>query len=158
MIKRVIGNLLTANNCIVAHQCNCQGAYNAGVAKAIRNRYSNAYSAYMKACNHYAPSDLIGHVQFVKCESDYFTAGSSPNQVIVANMFSQLNYGRIGVHTDYVAFRKCCESIVKVAKQRNLTVAMPCYIGCGLAGGDWNTVYSILVDCFTDVDLTLYEL
>ena len=36
MIKIIDGNLLDAKTDIIAHQVNCQGAFNSGVAKAIR--------------------------------------------------------------------------------------------------------------------------
>ena len=40
-------------------------------------------------------------------------------------------------------------TIEKFAKENNLTVAFPGYIGCGIAGGDWTTVLDILDDVFS---------
>ena len=37
MIKIIDGDLLTSNTDIIAHQVNCKGAFNSGVAKAIRD-------------------------------------------------------------------------------------------------------------------------
>ena len=46
MIKIIDGDLLTSNTDIIAHQVNCKGAFNSGVAKAIRDYDVQVYKDY----------------------------------------------------------------------------------------------------------------
>jgi hypothetical protein len=41
---------------------------------------------------------------------------------------------------------------------KELNVAMPYKIGSDRGGADWDKIMDILLDVFTDVDLTLYKL
>ena len=43
------GNLLDSSADIIAHQTNCSGSMNSGVAKAIKEKYPRVYEQYMKA-------------------------------------------------------------------------------------------------------------
>ena len=40
------GNLLDAQTAVIAHQVNCQGVMGSGVAKQIRDKWTNVYTAY----------------------------------------------------------------------------------------------------------------
>ena len=78
-------------------------------------------------------------------------------------MYAQDMYGYDGKqYTNYEAFRQCCKDIVKVCKGASemevLTVAMPYKIGSDRGGADWDKIMDILLEEFTDVDLTLYKL
>ena len=53
-----------------------------------------------------------------------------------------------------IAFKE----IKEYAKSFNLTICMPYGIGCGIANGDWNEVYKIIEEVFSDYDVTLYKL
>ena len=81
-----------------------------------------------------------------------------------ANMYSQDMYGYDGKqYTDYDAFRTCCKSIVKECRLtkcmgQKLSVAMPYKIASDRGGADWDKIMDILLEEFTDVDLTLYKL
>lgn len=87
----------------------------------------------MYLCGDKSPSELLGHAQFV-----YGT------DKIVFNMFAQDRYGYDGhCYTDYSAFARCLYEIAKNVAAGE-TIAMPYNIGCGLAGGDWNTVYGLI--------------
>ena len=41
---------------------------------------------------------------------------------------------------------------------QKLSVAMPYKIACDRGGADWDKIMDILLEVFTDVDLTLYKL
>ncbi len=45
-----IGDLLKADQIVIAHGCNCQGAMGAGIAKAIKERYPKLYLHYRNMC------------------------------------------------------------------------------------------------------------
>ena len=48
MVTVVKGNLLNASEKIIAHQVNCQKKMNSGVAKAIREKWSDVFEKYQK--------------------------------------------------------------------------------------------------------------
>ncbi len=70
------------------------------------------------------------------------------------NMFTQ----KENFDTDYEAMKTALEEIKQYAKDFKLSICMPCYIGCGIANGDWSTVYKIIEEVFSDYDVTLYRL
>lgn len=149
MIEVIHANILTAKEDIIVQQVNCRGVMGAGLALAIRKKYPEVYDKYMIACNTVNPEDLLGKVQKVI---------TYDNKIII-NMFSQLNYGRGSVQTDYEAMRKCLYKIYLYAKLNKLTVAIPYNIGCGLAGGTWAKVLNIIDKTFKDKSIIkLYKI
>ena len=145
MVTVVKGNLLNASEKIIAHQVNCQKKMNSGVAKAIREKWPIVFEKYQKA------ESQLGFVDFILIDNNYH---------YVANMYAQDNYGYDGKqYTNYDAFRQCCKKIVETC--RNLskyTVAMPYKIASDRGGADWDKIMDILLEEFTDIDLTLYKL
>jgi len=145
-VKIVKGNLLQAPVDVIGHQVNCKGVMGAGIAKQLRNMYSGLfkhYKDYLASTPH-----PLGTV------SMYYEQGKP----IVANIYGQDSYGRYGIHTDYRALESALGELANVAYAHDMTVALPYGIGCGLAGGDWNTVYKIIESIFTEVDCYLYKL
>lgn len=148
MIKIVEGNLLDASEDIIGHQVNCQGAMGSGVAKLLRDKYSNLFPSYKQFCNNYDPHDLLGKCHIVKTGDKY-----------TANLFGQLNYGRRKLrYTDYEALKESLTTLKNAAQKRGLSVALPFNIGCGLANGDWDVVKGIIEEAFGDYEVTLYKL
>lgn len=43
MIKVINGDLFTSDARIIAHQVNCQGKMDSGVAQQVKNKYPNVY-------------------------------------------------------------------------------------------------------------------
>ena len=147
MVTVVKGNLLDATEKVIAHQVNCQRKMNSGVAKAIREKYPIVFERYEET------KPKLGLVDFI-CENEK-TGGH-----FIANMYAQDRYGYDGKqYTDYEAFRECCQTIVKLCRIiKSNTVAMPYKIGSDRGGADWDKIMDILLEEFTDVDLTLYKL
>lgn len=147
MIRVVKGNLLDATEAIIAHQVNCQKKMNSGVAKAIREKYPVVFEQYLQT------EPLLGAVDYISVDGRY-----------VANMYAQDMYGYDGQqYTDYEAFRQCCKSIVNECRlskhmKKEFNVAMPYKIASDRGGADWDKIMDILLEEFTDVDLTLYKL
>ena len=76
-------------------------------------------------------------------------------------MYAQDNYGYDGKqYTNYDAFRQCCKTIVETCRNMPIkyTVAMPYKIASDRGGADWDKIMDILLEEFTDIDLTLYKL
>lgn len=150
MMREIKGNLLTCGADIICQQVNCQGVMGAGLARQIAPYLSaRQMDAYKEQCNIYNSRDLLGRVI-------YFQTSIG----IIANCLAQDHYGRSGLYTDYYALRKCLEDVYNFAWSRkqedwyqygidhDITVGIPKYIGCGLAGGDWNIVDEIIHDIF----------
>ena len=145
MVTVVKGNLLDATEHVIAHQVNCQRKMNSGVAKAIKEKYPEVFEIYQNTIPQLGLVDMIYVVK--------------PDIHFIYNMYSQDKYGYDGKqYTDYNAFRECCKTIVKKCKKLKLSVAMPYKIGSDRGGADWDKIMDILLEEFTDVDLTLYKL
>ena len=75
----------------------------------------------------------------------------------IVSIFGQVRYGRGRCFTDYQALRKAFQAIRCMATPlpaRPLTrVRIPYRLGCGLAGGDWNIVKSIIQEELLDYDV-----
>lgn len=148
MARIVKGNLLNAIEDIIGHQVNCQGVMGSGVAKGIKDKWRAAYNGYCNYCHDKNPYELLGDSLIIDVGSKY-----------VAHLFGQLNYGRVKErYTDYDALRNALHSLKEVAKRSDLSIALPYGIGCGLANGEWSTVYQIIDDVFSDYEVALYKL
>lgn len=138
------GSILDADCDVIVHQVNCRGCMGKGLAKSIRAKYPEVYTAYMDvACR--LGSLALGHV---------LTVEVAPGKY-VANMFGQDSFGYVGRHTDYEAVEQALTTMNKC--YRGLTVGFPMYIGCGLGGGDWNIIYSLIEKCTPDLEVYLYK-
>ena len=152
MVTVVKGNLLDATETIIAHQVNCQKKMYSGVAKAIREKWPIVFEKYQKA------EPKLGFTDFIYYPKD--TGGK-----IIANMYAQDKFGYDGKrYTNYDAFRQCCKEIVKSCldilntTKTKYSVAMPYKIASDRGGADWDKIMNILLEEFTDIDLTLYKL
>lgn len=147
-IKHIEGDILTEPTrdkiTLICHQVNCRGVMGAGLAKQIRNKWPVVFDEYVKVC---FPGRL-GDFQSVKVAS----------RLYVVNLFGQLNYGRDKRQTNYAAlgsalFRamQCCP---------NGTFRIPYGLGCGLAGGNWVTVLSLIEEAAAacDVNVEIWKL
>lgn len=136
MINYVDGNMLEFDADILCHQVNCKGVMGGGVAKQIREKLLTAqqFESYRSLCLEKG-ADLLGSVQYLPVDSRRY----------VANIFAQDGFGRGQLQTDYTALEKGLRRIEEDCRDSCLRVAVPGYIGCGLAGGDWNHVYRNII-------------
>jgi O-acetyl-ADP-ribose deacetylase (regulator of RNase III) len=166
MVSIVKGNLLDAKEAVIAHQVNCQKKMNSGVAKAIREKYPEVFVEYLKT------EPQLGNVGFVFVPTDKLTG----NGITIANMYAQDMYGYDGQqYTNYDAFRTCCRHIVSKCRYLEkcinkkspyfdtdvyikYDVAMPYKIASDRGGADWDKIMDILLEEFTDINLTLYKI
>lgn len=146
MVKYVKGNLFQSDANIIAHGVNCQGAFGSGVAKTMSEVYPRAKSFYFAKFN--KEGWKLGDVQFV----------AQPDGRCVANSATQDHFlPRTVCHADYPAISKTLTLVKEFAQRHNLTIALP-KIGAGLAGGDWDTIKTIIEAVFSDYDATVYYL
>lgn len=101
-----------------------------GIASTIRSKYPKAYNEY---------------IEFSKLNK--------------FNLLGQEYYGnkKSIVYTSYDALKKSLISLKNKAKSEGLIVGLPYGIGCGLANGDWNVVYNIIKEVFSDYYVVLYK-
>lgn len=143
------GDLLNANEDVIAHGCNAQGVMGSGVAKAIRDKWPSVYDAYKET---YKTKGLhLGDI--IMCQ-----AGDK----LVANCITQEHYGRDGkVYVDYDAISKCMEHLLKHCDEQGIeSIAIP-KIGAGLGGGDWLLIEGMIKEIqeqINTVKVVVYEL
>ena len=151
MIKNLKGDATKQVNTFLCHQTNCCGVMGAGIAKTIKQNIltPEQYSEYVNLCNTRAAAALLGTVQYFSC----------PNNVIVANCFAENIPGACSCDTEYHKLFDCLQNVRDKAMEYahgDMSVTIPKFIGCGLAGGNWNIVYpKILVPLFADSEITL---
>jgi O-acetyl-ADP-ribose deacetylase (regulator of RNase III) len=145
-LKRKNGNLLDADETIIAHGVNCSGVFNAGVAYQIRRRWPEVYESYIE--KYKGSGWMLGDIQIVET-----------NTKIIANLATQLGYGIEKVHVNYKAIETCFQKLLQYCYIHKLSVAIP-KIGAGLAGGDWNIISTIIEKELKKypVNLTVYIL
>lgn len=138
MTKHIKGDLLNTNADIICHQVNLQGVMGGGLALSIATKYPNVNKVY----EDYKPKKL-GEVCMVYTDD-----------FVVANCFSQTE----DFKTDYKALRKCLLKVRKYMMDCGYrTVAIPYKYGCGIANGDWETVFNIFKDVFLGYELLIYQ-
>ena len=136
--KIIKGDLLETNADIICHQVNLQGVMGGGLALSIARKYPNVNKVY----ENYKPKKL-GEVCF-----------ADAGNLIVANCFSQTE----DFNTNYNSLRKCLLKVRKYMLNCGYrTVAIPYEYGCGIANGDWETVFDIFNDIFFKYELLIYQ-
>lgn len=152
MLTEITDDILNVKDGIICHQTNYYGAMGGGVAAAIAENIltEEQYKSYTDYCKQ-AGRTALGTVQFIGC-----TGG-----LIVANMFCQddararggMTEGGI---TDYDAMRRCLVRVRSMATLQGKRVYFPRNMGCGIAGGSWDTVKHIIKDVFGGYPVEAY--
>ena len=127
-------------NKILVHICNNVGAWGGGFTKPLTKRWKEPKIAYRKL-----KSRTLGSVEFIKVE----------NEIKVANIIGQVFHYRHGPPIRYAAVCTAMQIVAQKAKLDNATVHMP-RIGCGLAGGNWKEIETILQRTLVNVDVHVH--
>jgi len=153
------GTIIHAHEHIIAHQVNGLGVMGGGVARQIKQAYPGVFQRYKTfVSNHSSPEELLGrNLMIVTDGKPAYQYDPSNGAKIISNLFGQARIGTSEKQTDEKALRKALEHLYEFAKMAHLSVAMPYGIGCGLGGGDWNEVQTIIEDVFKDYPVTLYR-
>lgn len=152
MLTEITGDLLNVKDGIICHQVNYYGVMGGGVAAAIAEHVLTAeqYAEYSDYCKK-AGRTALGTVQFLGCSGG----------LIVANMFCQDDARARGGMTedgitDYDAMRRCLVRVRSMATLQGKRVYFPRNMGCGIAGGSWDTVKYIIKDVFGGYPVEAY--
>ena len=153
-IQYITQDLTKVNHGIVAHGCNCRGKMGAGVAKDIKEKWPKAFDGYVYMLTEMSKTPRgvrLGQVLFVRVEE------TAISQVIVANMLTQLNYGREPIrYADPIAIKKAMKLVIHRAIREDLPIYMS-KVGCSLGGLDWDTdVRPIIEELDNEYNCTIY--
>lgn len=159
MTTTITGDLLAIERGIIVHGCNARGKMGAGLAAAIAKKHPGVYEGYLEVFRERGLD--IGDIQVFVSPADAgqaWTRGLEhcapcstlrPGQVVV-NAITQNDYGReVGldgkpkVYVSYEALELAFRKVRRLARESGLPVYYPT-IGCGLAGGEWRLVSSII--------------
>ncbi len=133
----------------IVQQVNCKGVMGAGLAKQIRAKWPSIYAPYAEICRNKG-SQALGTM---------FPYKTPDNGPVICNCFAQDGYGRDRQYTSYPHLQESLCQVRAYAEghfkdcsgtKTPVSIAIPYGLGCGLAGGDWNTVYGILNEVFFD--------
>lgn len=143
-INVINGNLLDATEEYIAHQCNCVSISPKGLALTLFNQYehANTYKNHGNKKSIPGTIDVMGNI--INMYAQYYPTISK--------------YNNDSKEKRIVWFQSCLDKISFIDNIKS--IAMPYNIGCGLAGGDWDTYYKMLV-IFTEehqIYITLYKI
>lgn len=130
---------------ILVHGCNCFNTMGAGLARRIKELYPSAVTIDNATVS--GDKDKLGT----------YTAVNIDRDLIVANLYTQYNYGRGGIYLDYDALQKCFNNITTGAMPDYMYL-IPKNIGCGLAGGNPDIVGDMIEKSFIDYPYYLFDM
>lgn len=139
---RLAGGELT----IVAHQCNCRGSFDAGIAREIARRFPEVDRA--QRLWYQEGRQRLGTVQTVRTHTG----------LVIANLYAQEDWVRRPnrINTDYSALEQCLATLRDGMTAEDV-LGMP-KIGAGLGGGDWNVIEQLIERIFQDRTVYVYVL
>ncbi|HEX7868788.1 MAG TPA: Appr-1-p processing protein [Chryseobacterium sp.] len=134
-------------NKIIVHICNDIGGWGKGFVMAISKRWKKPESKYREWFQS-GENFNLGEIQIVKVEDDIW----------VCNMIGQhktISSSKGIPPIRYEAVEKCLEKVSIEALKINASIHMP-RIGCGLAGGKWEEIESIITKTLLRDDVEVY--
>jgi O-acetyl-ADP-ribose deacetylase (regulator of RNase III) len=137
-LKHAKGNLLDLAEAgdfdIVVQGCNCFNTMGGGIAREIRERYPVVASVDMETLR----GDYRKLGNWTECD-----AGET-NRFTIINAYTQYNMSQGTDVFEYIAFQLILEKLAFVYPGKRF--GLP-YIGCGLAGGEQETIVD-MIDVF----------
>jgi O-acetyl-ADP-ribose deacetylase (regulator of RNase III) len=130
---------------VIVHGANCQCTMGAGIAKAIKLEFPEAFEADLRTLK--GDPSKLGTIS----SADVVRSGRS---LTIVNAYTQLNYRGPKVRVDYDAIRSAMREVRKQFGERRIGYPR---IGAGLGGGDWARISSIIDEELAGVDHTLVE-
>lgn len=157
MYKEVDGDLiklaLEGEFDVIAHGCNCFCTMGAGIAPKMAKTFKcNTYP--MEHNQFRGDINKLGTIDYKFFQDFESITGFG---VEVVNAYTQYGFGKnhpIGYSNpiDYEALTLCMRKMNHIFKGQHIGLPQ---IGCGLAGGDWNIVKTIIQTELIDCNVTI---
>lgn len=148
---------------IIAHICNDEGKWGSGFVLALSKRWPQPRRDYLAWHDQgIFAKDSAGNINPFCLGAVQLVLVDAAQQTWVANMVAQQGIRR-GANApravDYTALTLALARVGEVARFSRATVHMP-RIGCGLGGGSWDKVETIINNTLTElgVDAFVYDL
>lgn len=143
-IEYITGDLLLTDVKHIIHGCNSRGVMGSGVAKAIRDKYPQAYRDYNDKYNSYG------------LELGTIVVSVQDDGKVIHNAITQQDYGRDKDRV-YVSYWAIANAFRHIESWGIKEIALP-KIGAGLANGDWNVIEAIIENTLTKTKPIVYVL
>lgn len=134
---------------VIIHQCNCFHNFGAGIALQIKKQFPQAFEA-DKNTTKYGDKNKLGSFSFSIIND------KNKHKFYIVNGYSQFEYGRKKVDTEYEHVRNVFKKIKEIFGGAEQKFGYPLY-GAGLAGGDWNIISNIIDEELNGEDHTLVK-
>lgn len=133
----------TESPAVLCHVVNNVGAFGAGVAKSIADKYPQAKQDYLHAWRQFQLGEVLWYMV-------------NPN-LTIANMFAQ--NGLVGPYNphplSYIALSSCMNKVKSQMNDDEVIVAPQ--FGAGLAGGDWEIIEPMINQIWSDKQVVIYK-
>ncbi len=155
-VKGFLGDLLDFPNGInrIAHCCNTHNVMGAGIARSIKAHFPYAWQADCIA--HQNKKNTLGSYSFGWADID-----SGECQKGVFNLYTQDTIGS-GREVNYEAFYQSLSKVRDALEKdqmhngEDMILGLPYGISCGLAGGSWRVIYSMILDVLLHSPIKTY--
>ena len=151
-VEEVTGDIFDApDDTVIIHACNCYGRWGAGIAKAFKDRYPEAFIAHQQYCQKKRPDSLIGTAQLIKPLDD------GPRHH-VGCLFTSKGMGRAKDSPNAIlkntgpAMESLIEKIIHANREGAIKEVRICQINSGLFAVPWEKTRAVLEDIDVDGD------
>ena len=128
---------------VIVHGCNCMHTMGAGIAKAIKQQFPEAFAA--DTATPKGRREKLGTTSVARIVRPSATFS-------IVNAYTQFDWRGAGTKADYDAIRNAMIGVK--TNFSGLRIGYP-LIGAGLAGGDWKIIAPIIDEALAGEDHTL---
>lgn len=180
MKSEIINGDLFSTDCeVIAHQVNCMGKMNSGVAKTVKEKYSEVFDEYKISVNKLNNkclggcllvrsnderyiANIFGQYLYNGCEIDKFSLNAYEKPGYSPSIDSEDSFSTYTRRfTNYEAFyRGLIQLRMHMSKLSLKSVAFPYNIGSDRGGASWNIIRRMIDDVFesTGIIVKIYKL
>lgn len=140
MTEKVIkGNIFDSKATIISHQVNNLGIMGGGLAKQVKQIYPRVFEKYKNVCDKNLMK--LGSCQVVDVDGT--------KTKFVANLCGKENIGTDKRQTNYDGIYVALEKLAKYCLDNKIeSIAFPWGMSCGLAGGNWSIIITMIESVF----------
>jgi O-acetyl-ADP-ribose deacetylase (regulator of RNase III) len=131
---------------VIVHGCNCYHTMGAGIAKAIKLTFPEAYEADKQTTK--GDKSKLGTISFAEVSLD-------GRRLVIVNAYTQHEFGRGKRHANEEAIEQAFRAVK--ARFGDLRIGYP-RVGAGLAKGDWSKISHRIDKALEGADHTVVDL